>query len=357
MAAALLLPLALLLLQPAQEREKELRRGKWRPRDCPPGWTLHETPSYQAQSELPKETTKIVVDHLEGMMKSYETFRPFAKERDRYVVKIFANRAHYLAYGAPQGSAAYYSEVERELVCYDTGKIGGKQTREPKEVSEEIRKRLEADKPPDDAPSWRKEAWPILQEIRSRLSHDLLGVLSHEGWHQYFHHYIVSKVDFPSWLDEGLGDFFYRAPPGITKLDEFQKVPPLDVRFPAVRLGLLSGKTAPWKEILRFRQDKYYADAQTFYAQGWSMTHFLLTHPDPKARGIIPKLLVTFKDKHRMDLSTEMAFRGIDVDELEGEWKIYIANLRFDDPELRRLLEDAEAIVIKHIGAGGNGSK
>ncbi len=356
MSAAALLPLALLLLQP-QEREKDLRRGKWKPRDCPPGWTLQETRSYQVQSELSPETTALITDHLEGMMKSYETFRPFNKPRDKYILKVFASRKHYLDYGSPPGSAAYYSQGEKELVCYDTGKIGGKSTRDPKQVEEEIKKRLETEKPPDDAPAWRKEAWPILQQLRTRLSHDLLGVLSHEGWHQYFHHYIVSQVGFPSWLDEGLGDFFYRASPDVPNAEAFRNVPPLDVRFPALRLGLLSGKTATWKDILDFTQEKYYADAQTFYAQGWSMTHYLLTHPDPKVRAIIPNYLVVFKDKHRMDLSNAAAFRGHDIEKLEAGWKEYVASLRFDDPELQSLLEQAEAILMKHLGGNGDGSR
>ncbi|HET6201490.1 MAG TPA: DUF1570 domain-containing protein [Planctomycetota bacterium] len=356
MSAILLLPLALLLLPP-QEKEKELRRGKWKPRDCPPGWTLYDTRSYQAQSELPRETTKLIVDHLEGMVDSYETFRPFPKAQEKFILKIFASRAHYLAYGAPAMSAAYYSRDAKELVCYDTGKIGGKVTRDAKEAAEETRKRLEAEKPPDDAPAWRKEAWPILQELRGRLSHDLLGVLSHEGWHQYFHHYIVSWVDFPSWLDEGLGDFFYRASPNVAKVEEFQNVAPLEVRFPGLRLGLLAGKTAPWKEFLDFTQQRYYADAQTNYAQGWSMTHFLLTHPNPKVRAIIPTYLTVFKDKHRMDLADAAAFRGHDLAGLETEWKEYVAKLRFDDPELQKLLDQAEAILMKHLGAGVDGSR
>jgi len=346
--AVLLLPLLLL-------QGDSPRRGDWKPRDVPPGWHVLETPSYQIQSQIARETTKRIGEHLEGMMATYRRLLPFRKSARPFTVKIFANREGYLAYGASSRSLAYYSEGERELVAYDTGLVGGAITRPKEETAEESRVRLGSEEPPEDAPAHRKEAWPLLQELRAKLAMDLLGVLSHEGWHQYFHHFIVSKVDFPSWLDEGLGDFFSEASPGLATGEDLRGVPTAPVRVAWVRIALLEGRTAAFDEILRFRQRDYYRDGQAYYAQGWSMTHFLLTHADEKVRAIVPTLLRTFKDTHHMDRSTERAFRGHDVRKLGEDWKAYVARLEIGEPEVRDLVERIEAIVMRHLAGDGAG--
>jgi hypothetical protein len=337
-----------LLLVPLLVQGSDVKRGDWKPRDVPPGWHLLETASYQIQSQIGSAATKRTADHLEGMMATYRRLLPFKKEARRFTVKIFANRANYLDYGAPRSSLAYYSEGEREVVAFDTGLVGGVRTRPAEETAAESRARLGSDEPPADAPEPRKEAWPLLQELLAKLAMDLLGVLSHEGWHQYFHHFIVSKVDFPSWLDEGLGDFFSEASPGLASGEDLRSVRPAPVRVAWIRIALLEGRTAPFQEIVRFRQSDYYRDTQAFYAQGWSMTHFLLTHADPKVRAIVPTLIHAFKDTHHMDRSTDRAFRGHDVSRLAREWERTVAALEIPDPEIRDLVERIEAIYLRH---------
>ena len=35
----------------------------------------------------------------------------------------------------------------------------------------------------------------------AKTPNEIIGVFAHEGWHQYFHWYCTSKIEFPSWCD------------------------------------------------------------------------------------------------------------------------------------------------------------
>jgi hypothetical protein len=57
----------------------------------------------------------------------------------------------------------------------------------------------------------RQRVAELVEAISDAYVPDTGRALSHEGWHQYFHMYTVSWVAMPSWLDEGVGDYFYMA--------------------------------------------------------------------------------------------------------------------------------------------------
>ena len=77
------------------------------------------------------------------------------------------------------------------MVCYDTGKwYDEAKSQGP----------LTGEKKTDDDPLAAARA------TAARYKMDILGAASHEGWHQYFHWYVGSRVSLPSWINEGMGD-------------------------------------------------------------------------------------------------------------------------------------------------------
>jgi hypothetical protein len=333
---ALVVLLAACLVAPPAPAQS-VKRGKWRINDEPKGWILYSTKHYQVQSQIPKERAKLVSDHLERVMVEYRKRFPIRKPLKDMVLKIFADRPSYLKYGSPLGSVAYYSQGDRELVCYDTGFVTGNEI--PPEIEKErlLFERLKK----LGVPESEMNVTPKLLEALQRLSNmNLLGVLSHEGWHQYFHFYIVSQVDFPSWLDEGMGDYFYTtrpAPDGGSMV--FGDLMP--IRFAIIWGALKTERTVPVKEFVRYRQREYYKDASLSYAQGWSLVYFCY-HSGNETYAKIPGTLIrVFKDKHDMDEATDAAFARIDMEKFEEEWKAFFLGRDFSTTmiEMARALE------------------
>ncbi len=307
----------LLLATNALGLQDKIKRGKWRKKDVPKGWTLLHTRHYQVQSGIPEETARVIADHLEDMMKFYRSLVPTKKKLKQFILKILPDRQAYLDYGASEGSVAYYSERSRELVCYFTGNMGGKIS--PEAVASEKAKKKYYDTfaklfggdPPDD----------LTEKMRHITNMDLLGVLSHEGWHQYFHFFIVSKVQFPAWLDEGLGDYFYTVKPG--KNNEFKRGDIMPQRFMIISNAILRGEHVAVKDLIRYRQPDYYKRASLCYSEGWSLVHFVFHGGHPEYKNIIKKLIERFKDCHDMDEATSVAFRNINIAKFERDWRAF----------------------------------
>ncbi|MBI1853752.1 MAG: hypothetical protein HYR85_25735 [Planctomycetes bacterium] len=299
-----------------------VKHGKWRIGDEPKTWNLYSTEHYQVQSHIPKERAKIVTDHLERMQIEYAKRFPIRKPLKDMVVKIFANRAEYLAYPSPEGSAAYYSPKDHELVCYDTGFVTGREAPPDIPKDRQLGERLKKLGVPEDEVAGVEDALLKLSNM------SLLGVLSHEGWHQYFHFYIVSEIPFPSWLDEGMGDYFFSAKPAPDgKSMVFGDLMP--IRFSVIWGALKTNKFVPVKELIRYRQPDYYENASVCYAEGWSLVYFCYQSGNERYAKIPDTLIHVFKDKHDMDEATNEAFAHIDLAKFEAEWKAFYLNRDF----------------------------
>ena len=66
---ALLVALALASTAEAQVDVRTLERGPWKKRDVPEGWILHQSKSYQIQSQAGMEKAKRLAAHMEAMLK------------------------------------------------------------------------------------------------------------------------------------------------------------------------------------------------------------------------------------------------------------------------------------------------
>ncbi len=327
--------------------EPKVKPGPWNKRDIPAGWLVGETEHYHVQCQAGPAKLKILSEHLEAMWAVYSEFLPTRRTPPTFVLKIFENRAAYLAYGAPKTSAAYYDQSTKELVGYDTGVILGARDIGPiVEVAQDVLLQL----PQRDS----QRLVQLLDQVTDAYTMDTARILSHEGWHQYFHMYTVSWVDMPSWLDEGVGDYFFMA-----TLDEQQskakhgyRLGDLnEIRLRTLHRALVDGTTVNFSTLLGFAQQDYYKNASVFYAQGWSMVHFLNHHESSRYRELIPKLIKDFKDTKNFKKSTEKIFKGLDMDSLDREWVGWVLSNKPPDPLRELAAEFGDRLRTEHLTA------
>ncbi len=310
--------------------DEHVRPGEWSRNKVPDGWVLFETPHYQVQSQVGEDKARRLGQHLEAMLAVYGEILPFRKQLPTFVLKLFDGRGSFLAYNpGARNAAAYYDKSAKELVAYDSGIILG-----VRDIPARIR--LVPGLPLALTDAEVEELAGLFDRITDSYLLDLGGVLAHEGWHQYFHHYTVSWVPMPAWLDEGLGDYFYTAVREQGEDGGYTLGKLNDDRLRVIQTAFEEGTFARFEDILEFEQADYYSNAQVYYAQGWSMVQFLMHHEDGKLRALIPKLIKDFKGSKNFRRSTEKAFKGRDLDELERQWVGWVLSTEAQDP-LREL--------------------
>lgn len=307
-------------------QHRDIPAGPWSKNKIPDGWVVIETRNYFIQSQAGKEKAERLGDHMEVMNKVYrQLFRPDKEGAKKQVVKLFKDRQSYLGYGAPPSSAAYYSRSDREMVCYDTGKWSDEVkpaaaiTGDKKDPLEALKRRLAG--------------------IDDMMKMDILGCAAHEGWHQYFSWLVVSFVELPSWINEGMGDYFYTAAPR----DDASRSKPATLggmnngRLMVLKAAVRQNRLVPLAKLLKMSKAEFYADASVCYAEGWALCQFLLHGADGKYDKIIPKFISYVRNDTNMAAVTERAFKGIDIDALDAEFRAWIDTLKLpkeDDPDL-----------------------
>lgn len=294
--------------------------GPWTKSKIPEGWVVHETKNYQVQSQAGMEKAKRLGEHMEVMNRVYRSmFKPDSSDSKLRVIKLLSSRETYLGYGAPPSSAAYYSRNDREMVCYDTGKW-----------SDEAK--VEGPVTPGAGESKLERRMRRMDEM---MTMDILGCAAHEGWHQYFDWLVRSFVILPSWINEGLGDYFYTAAP---KQVRGRKIPAELGRLNEGRLLVLKAALAhdrfvPLRQLINMSKNDFYANAGVCYAEGWAFCQFLLHSGNPKYAKIISNFVQYVKNDTKMDAVTERAFKGFDLDVMEAEFKQWIQGLQLPGAE------------------------
>ena len=299
----------------AQAANQGIKRGPWSARHAPEGWVIHETDHYQVQSEAPLDKAKRLGSHMESMLAVYTKLFPTDRSLKQFAIKLFKDRESFMAYGAPPSAGAYYSPVDREMVCYDSGKWQDEAKAKAAETGPS-----DKDKPPS-----RKARMEELYGL------DILGAAAHEGWHQYFHRYVTSWVELPSWINEGMGDYLYCAVP---KEVTSRKAVPAELgamnsmRLPIVRMAVKEGSHVAIADLVRYSKEKYYREAGLCYAQGWALCQFLLHSDNARYRQVIPTFVKLVKNDTNMTTVTDAAFKGIDMNKLEEDWKAWVLAAR-----------------------------
>jgi hypothetical protein len=321
------------LAAPAAAGDELVRPGKWNPKKPPKGWVVFESKHYQVQSQCGKAKAQALAAHLESMLEIYADFLPTRRKLDMFVLKLFKNRAAFVEYGKNENAVAYYSKYDGELVGYDTGIILGKR---------DIPAQLFLDVGIADrfTLTERQGLDPHFEAITDAYVMDTARVLSHEGWHQYFHFYTVSIVDMPSWLDEGVGDYFFMATRDDQPTGSDYRLGDLNQgRLRVLQRAMEDGTTVTFERLMDFVQQDYYSNASVYYAQGWSMVHYLMQNPDPKYRELIPELIRDFKDTKNFRKSTDKVFKGLDLKQLDRDWIGWVLSQTSVDP-MRHLVRE-----------------
>lgn len=160
-------------------------------------------------------------------------------------------------------------------------------------------------------------------------------VMFHEAFHQFLDYFIE---DAPSWLNEGLAEFFATAdedgktkklaigkvqkePIGSMGLTNYQQI--IGALKPTARFPPL-----PIKEFVRLTQDRYYAKEIPLrsereakmaanYAQGWAVCYFLIMGL-PKGRGILVEYIKALKAGKDNETAIAEAFKDYKTD---GDWE------------------------------------
>lgn len=270
-------------------------------RTLPAGWQLHRTASYDIEYSCDREFATEIGVQLEAILLEYQRVFPletFGRDAltehaaapkatgpvprlNRMTVKLFKDRTTFESYAAANGvrdAAAYFSPAQNELCGYKTVDAGKKRA---------------------------------------------IHIMYHEAMHQYLHALFGGGVDIPTWLDEGMAEYFYGA-----EFQERTRTFAIGInkeRFETIRLACKQGKHVPLARLFRMSQAEYYADSSLCYAEGWSLAWFLWRTSDPKYRGVIANFMKELRRTKSGEKAFEETFGKLDLEQLEKDWVEFVS--------------------------------
>jgi hypothetical protein len=145
----------------------------------------------------------------------------------------------------------------------------------------------------------------------------------------------------PSWLNEGLGDYFFGGEwtKGRGKFD----IGVNDWRVKTIVDAVKKNEHVPLEKIFRYTQMDYYRNAQLCYAEGWAINYFFMKSPVAKKAGyfaIPPRMLEALKTGGDWEKATDKAFAGVDLKKMEEEWKAFVLTLPIPKNQLTKPDDD-----------------
>jgi hypothetical protein len=301
-------------------------RGTWNASKVPDGWAVETTRHYQVQCQSGPDMAAALGRHMEDMLTLYREFLPGTRLPDGFVVKVFKDREALGGYCKAHGidsSGAFYDREAREMLAWNTGIVLGR-----RQIPTGVH--LDPDRSITLPHAEMQRVLHLLDAATSAYTPDTGGLLAHEGWHQYFHDWMVSWVPTPAWLEEGIGDWFATAARDESGRYVVGRVH--DGRLRDLHRALEEGETAHVESLMRLTTTEYYARDQVYYAQGWSLVQFLMQHRDKAWREVIPKLLKEFRDTKNFPGATRTALEGLDLDRMHEEWLDWALDQKPFDP-------------------------
>jgi hypothetical protein len=239
-------------------------------------WSFIDTPHYIVIYDCDKGLAKTIAKRIERMRtQCFETWFPSLRPiEDVMVVRVCKNRDTYHHYGGPPGTGGYWASGRDELVFPDFSRS------------------KKADKA-------------------------TLGVLHHEGWHQYLHYAIGGRAS-PIALNEGIAEFFFCAgPKGRKKMSIGNRHP---MRHGVVKTAASTGKLIPVKQFLLLTQREHYSQAGLCYAEGWALFYWLLEGTRNEAYSKIPLKIYNALVAMSWKDAVEHALEGIDPEKLHEDF-------------------------------------
>jgi len=210
------------------------------------------------------------------------------------VLRVYKDKTAYVQSGGPMGSAAYYNSKTKELVGYEDSADTG----------------------------------------------ILFQILCHEGCHQFFDLAFpgfYDSPDLPMWFSEGLADCFGASYIEGKDLIIFSLSGVAAWRVNMIKNAVQTKSHPALKDLLEMGRQPFMANAVTHYAMSWSFVHFLWNAPNLDSGGgkykeSVKRLIEGFKQGKPKAEVYKDAFRvgdkPLELDQLEQEWKAYVATLR-----------------------------
>jgi len=276
--------------------------------------------NYLIEYATSTEYAKKCGEELEQIQALYRQVIPSAKGIPQCRVKVFDREDDFMYYGQMSGAAAYWSPGQEEVVCY----------------------KFEGDKVTLDS----REEFTVAEERPAEET--TFKVLYHEAFHQYMF-YMMGKgrrIYVPSWLNEGLGDYFFGGE--WTKNRGKFTIGINDWRVKTIVTAVKKNEHVGLDKIFRYDQMQYYSNAHLCYAEGWSINYFFMQSPVAKAKGYpqIPvKMLEALKTgaggEDGWQKATDKAFAGVDLKKMEEEWKAFVLTLPIPKNQMDKPEDDA----------------
>jgi len=280
------------------------------------GWKAIDTPNFIIiHHSTDQRLLRRLDDYLEAMHAYFAQLFPSQNQIEAVsTVRVCRNFEEYVQYGGPARSAGFWNYRSEELVLYDAKK----------------------------------------GEYGSRLGNkDTFIVLYHEAFHQYVFH-SAGQLNPHIWFNEGNADYFSGAV--LARKNNAFYVSRVGLhpwRAETIQKAVEAGKHAPLKQLFRMSKAEYYRNGSLHYAQGWSVVYFLRTSPVVRKNPDWDKILSTYYKvlcqeylRRTADLADgaaleraeaaekarsaahRAAFKGVDIESLETEWKKFVLRLR-----------------------------
>ncbi len=269
-----------------------------------PGWKTMRSKNYTIEYSTSVEYAKRISKHIERIRAFYRQVIPTGKGIPKCHIKLFDNEEDFQYYGQAPGAAAYWSPAQEEMVAY---RFSGDRL---KLHDEEMT--VSADRNPEE---------------------ETFHIMNHEGFHQYMY-YLMGRergVYVPSWLNEGMGDYFFGGAWTKKKGRLVFEIQPNWWRLETIIKAVEEGKHVPLKSIFRYTQGDYYSNAGLCYAEGWAICHFFLTSPVAKKRGynrIPQRMLKALQTTGDWEKATDKVLGAYDLDRMEEAWKEHVLSLK-----------------------------
>jgi hypothetical protein len=272
--------------------------------------------NYLLEYSTSQEYAKKCGEELEQILMLYKQVIPSAKGIPQCRVKIFDREEDFMYYGfAGYGVAAYWSPGQEEVVCY----------------------KFEGDKVTLDS----KEEFTVAEERPAEET--TFKILYHEAFHQYMFYMMGRgrRVYVPSWLNEGMGDYFFGGEwtKGRGKFD----IGINDWRVKTIVDAVKKNEHVPLDKIFRYTQMDYYNKAMLCYAEGWAINYFFQKSPVGKKNGyfqIPARMLEALKTGGDWEKATDKAFAGYDLKKMEEEWKAFVVTLPIPKNQMIKAEDD-----------------
>ena len=264
-------------------------------------WNVLTTKNYIIEFATRPEFATRLGKELEQIMSLYRQVIPSGKGIPKCRVKLFDCEEDFQYYGQAPGAAAYWSPMQEEIVAYrfEGRKVKVGESKEDMTVAEE--------KNPEEV---------------------TFNIIYHEAFHQYMF-YLMGRdrdVYVPSWLNEGMGDYFFGG--RWTKSGKFE-IGINDWRLETIVKAVKEGKHVPLPEIIKYSQAQYYSNAGLCYAEGWAMNYFFLS-PEGRKKGyqaIPAKMFDALQNSGNWEKATEKAFAGANLKQMDEEFKAFVLSM------------------------------